>query len=229
MVPCSLRAVVLEVTACLERAGQGSQIRDLLKEIISLNIPDRRPTDSGGCVPTHSELLSSAISSISDTRFSDLKSALVDAKNQLFWRVDDGGFYAEGADVGEGYKNGNMHTLLIGPRDSLIAHSGLLLGLFLLAPNTLYRDHKHLAPEFYLPLTGPSGWRFDLGDWQDCDAGTLIYNEPNRVHATRVYEVPFLAIFAWTRDISSACRVVFSDDWAAVEADLKGSTEIRNR
>jgi hypothetical protein len=37
------------------------------------------------------------------------------------------------------------------------------LGLFLIAPHVLYRDHHHAAPELYAPLTGPHGWRFGPG------------------------------------------------------------------
>ncbi len=173
-----------------------------------------------GCIPTHSDLLNAAIASMPDDKFSGLKSALATDKQHLHWRVDEGRYYAEGADVGAGYKEGNMHALLIGSENCPIKAEDFLLGFFLLAPRTLYRDHSHLAPELYLPLTGPHGWRFDQGDWEDFEAGQAIYNAPGVVHATRVYDIPFLALFAWTRDIGSACRVVPTDDWPEVEAEL---------
>ncbi len=40
------------------------------------------------------------------------------------------------------------------------------MGLFVIAPHVLYRDHAHAAPELYLPLTGPHGWRFAPGPAQ---------------------------------------------------------------
>ena len=139
---------------------------------------------------------------------------------ELQWRVDEGGFYAKGSDVGDGYRRGNLHALLVGPEDCPFVANDFLLGFFLLSPKTLYRDHKHLAPEIYVPLTGPSGWRFDQGAWKDHTAGSAIYNPPNLVHATRVYETPFLALFAWSQDIGSACEVVFAGDWENVEKEL---------
>ena len=185
---------------------------DLAANIIS------RPQSS---IPDHHDLLNRAINEISNAQFATLKSALSAAKDELHWKIDDGGYYKIGADVGEGYKSGNMHALLIGPENALIESKDFLLGLFLLAPWTLYRDHKHRAPEIYIPLTGPSGWRFELGAWEDHPAGSKIINAPEVVHATRVYETPFLAIFAWTHDIDCICSVVDTDDWQEIEEQLE--------
>ena len=171
-------------------------------------------------VPQHEMLLCSAFSKMPDTPFFELKSALMAGYTELQWRVDAGGFYAKGADVGEGYRRGNLHALLVGPEGCPFVANDFLLGFFLLSPNTLYRDHKHLAPELYIPLTGPSGWRFDQGAWEDHTAGSAIYNAPNIVHAKRVYETPFLALFGWSQDIGSACEVVFAGDWKNVEKEL---------
>ncbi|MFT4152175.1 MAG: dimethylsulfonioproprionate lyase family protein, partial [Paracoccaceae bacterium] len=48
---------------------------------------------------------------------------------------------------------------VIGPGAPLPA-ADFSLGVFLIAPDVLYRDHAHPAPELYAPLTGPHGWRF---------------------------------------------------------------------
>lgn len=170
-----------------------------------------------GHMPTHHGLLDDAIAAIDAPGLQNLKSALLAARDHLRWKVDDGGYYAAGDDVGEGYRSGNMHSLLVGPQDALVHSTEHLLGLFLLAPWTLYRDHKHLASEIYIPLTGPSGWRFGLRAWVDHLAGSRILNAPNVVHATRVYDRPFLALFAWTSYISSKCSVVVAGDWAETE------------
>lgn len=173
-----------------------------------------------GQVPTHRLLLDDAIAAIDSPQLQNLKSSLLLAKDHLQWKVDDGGYYDAGDDVGDGYRSGNMHSLLLGPQDAFVHSSEHLLGLFLLAPWTHYRDHKHLAPEIYVPLTGPSAWRFDLKEWVDHPAGSTILNPPNMVHATRVYDRPFLALFAWTSQITSRCSVVRASDWAETESFL---------
>ena len=95
------------------------------------------------------------------------------------------------------------------------------LGLFLIAPKTLYRDHRHPAPELYVPLTGPHEWRFGVREsWMEMGAHTPIWNDSMQIHATLVRDVPFLALFAWTRDVTADASVVPADDWAEIEATL---------
>ena len=217
----SIQRICLEAKSTFELAcGDNPVFFDLLK---FLNTQDFHVEDINAFtsdVPQHETLLCSAVSKIPDTPFFKLKSALMAGYTELQWRIDEGEFYAKGADVGDGYRRGNLHALLVGPEDCPFVANDFLFGFFFLSPHTLYRDHKHLAPELYVPLTGPSGWRFDQGAWEDHTAGSAIYNAPNIVHATRVYETPFLALFGWSQDIGSACEVVFADDWEKIEATL---------
>ncbi len=92
------------------------------------------------------------------------------------------------------------------------------LGLFLIAPGTLYRDHRHPAPELYAPLTGPHFWRFRP------DAPLLpkpahrpVWNDPLQPHATKVGAVPFLCLFVWTRDVNLPAEVLPASDWPDIE------------
>ena len=102
-----------------------------------------------------------------------------------------------------------------------IAADDFELGLFLIAPKTLYRDHCHRAPELYVPLTGPHEWRFGTGkSWTEYEAHTPIWNEPMQVHATLVRDLPFLSLFAWTKDVDAEASVTLSPDWADIEAVL---------
>ena len=95
------------------------------------------------------------------------------------------------------------------------------LGLFLILPRTLYRDHRHLAPELYAPLTGPHDWRFGPHDsWKTQPAHQPVWNEPDRVHAVRVGETPFLCIYGWTKDVGAIAELVPAGDWADIEAQL---------
>lgn len=213
--------VLLEAGKCLNGfRDKDPNIDGIVKATLSNDCSSAGFSKLKGHIPTHRGILEAAISKIGDDQFSELKTALAAAKDHLHWRIDEGEYYAPTADVGDGYKTGNLHTLLVGPENAVVQSNDFLLGFFLLAPWTLYRDHKHLAPEVYVPLTGPSGWRFGLGEWQEHKAGSKIYNAPNIVHATRVYETPFLALFAWTRDIACICEVVNAQNWLETEQQL---------
>ena len=167
------------------------------------------------------ELLSQSLASITEPSLQPIAQILRRAHNALTWRVDYGLFYPKEADVGEGYLNGNMHTELIGPNGCVYRDDDFSLGIFMLSPATLYRDHDHAAPELYLNLTGPCGWRFNQGNWQDFDAGSIIWNPNGLAHAMRAYEQPFLSVYSWTENVNSLCRVVPTNDWQKIEAQLK--------
>lgn len=92
-------------------------------------------------------------------------------------------------------------------------------GLFLIAPDVLYRDHCHKAPELYAPLTGPHGWRF--GPDQPLmikQAHDPVWNDPYAPHLTKVGPLPFLSLFCWTRDTTAIADVIPALDWAELEA-----------
>ena len=82
------------------------------------------------------------------------------------------------------------------------------------------RQHKHDASELYLNLTDKSGWRFELGEWKDYPAGSFIWNAPRERHAARVYEQPFISVFAWLENVNSPCQVLHFDDWDEIEQSL---------
>ncbi|MBK8159066.1 MAG: hypothetical protein IPK59_09975 [Rhodospirillaceae bacterium] len=93
------------------------------------------------------------------------------------------------------------------------------LGFLLIQPHTLYRDHHHAASELYVPLTGPSRWRFGADTpWSSVDAHQPIWNEPNAVHATLVGETPLLCLYAWTENVLAPAFVDRAKDWVTIEA-----------
>jgi len=92
------------------------------------------------------------------------------------------------------------------------------LGLFLIAPGVLYRDHCHPAPELYAPLTGPHDWRFGPGrPLIRKEAHAPVWNPAHQPHLTRVGTVPFLCLFVWTGDVNKPAAVIDADDWAMLE------------
>ena len=168
----------------------------------------------------HRTLLNEAIEHMQAPGLLALQKAVREAVDDLVWAEDQMKYYAPDADVGAGYRDGNLHTLLIGPGACGFTHADFTLGLFLLHPRTLYRDHAHPAPETYLNLSPRSGWRFGEGDWRDLGPGSLVFNAPMAPHATRSYAQPFFSVFSWLEDIRDPCVVLPRDDWTEIERAL---------
>ena len=120
--------------------------------------------------------------------------------------------------IGAAFAEGHAFASLIGA-EAPIAAADFDAGLFLIAPDILYRDHRHPAPELYLPLTGPHGWRF--GPDRPLivkPAHEPVWNDPMQPHLTKVGPLPFLCLYGWTRDANAPAEVVPASDWAALEA-----------
>ena len=149
-----------------------------------------------------------------------LAGAIDDSKHLIQWNRDLGQFYEKDADVGDSYRNRNMNCILIGSQNGFFHSDKLIMGLFFLQPYTFYRDHDHAASEMYFNLTGPNGFRFDVNGWSDYPADSIVWNTPWLPHATRVYDVPLLTVFAWVENVDCLCRVVHTDDWVQLENEL---------
>lgn len=120
-------------------------------------------------------------------------------------------------EIGEAFATSHAFASILG-EDAPFAAKDFDLGLFLIAPHTLYRDHQHAAPELYAPLTGPHGWRFGPGTALTVKpAHTPVWNPPFRPHLTKVGPVPFLALFVWTRDVNETAAVLPAEDWSTLE------------
>ena len=168
----------------------------------------------------HDEVLKNAIAGICAPELHEIARCLKAAKDDLVWREDNAQFYPQDVDLGEGYTKCNLHTMLIGPDACGYHQPDFCLGIFMLGPRTLYRDHNHDAPELYLNLSEKSGWRFGARDWRDYPAGSLIWNAAGVPHAIRVYDQPFISVFVWLENVNSRCNVIHFDDWAEIELDL---------
>ncbi len=201
--------------------AQGPGVEALLSKLDQMDLELRNVADKPPQGTRHDAILGKAISGITATPLSEIANTLSTARKHLVWREDDGLYYKEDADPGNGYRNCNLHSLLIGPDACGFQQEDFTLGLFMLGPRTLYRDHRHAAPELYINLSDRSGWRFHGDDWQDYPAGSIIWNASNEQHATRVYNEPFISVFAWLENIHSLCEVVAKKDWAAIESSLQ--------
>ncbi|NGM45194.1 hypothetical protein G5B31_06555 [Rhodobacter sp. SGA-6-6] len=120
--------------------------------------------------------------------------------------------------IGAAFLRGHAFCSILGEGGPIPARD-FDLGLFLIAPHLLYRDHAHAAPELYAPLTGPHGWRFGPGrPLVAKPAHRPVWNPPNRPHLTKVGPVPFLCLYGWTRDIWQPASVLPAADWPELEA-----------
>ena len=141
--------------------------------------------------------------------------AIADASAHLGWITYDG--YPRDK-IGAAFATGHAYAPLIGA-DAPIPAQDFDLGLFLIAPHILYRDHHHAAPELYAPLTGPHGWRFGPNAPLIVKpAHEPVWNPPDRPHLTKVGPVPFLCIYAWTRDANAPTHLIPAHDWPVLEA-----------
>lgn len=159
--------------------------------------------------------LAQALATISSSNIVRLGKSLSQAK--LHWETYNA--YASET-IGAHFLNRHAYTSLIAGLDPEWRWD-FDLGFLLIAPNTFYRDHHHVAPELYLPLTGPSDWRFGTcSPWVQKQAGEVIWNPPNQIHAVLVHDVPLLCLYAWTEQVRVPAKVDFSKDWKDIEASL---------
>ena len=216
-----IKALIQSIVTYLQAHRAATRGVDLtLDKLAAMDLKGERLIDLPPQGTRHDEVLKNAIAGIVAPELQEIARCLKAAKDDLIWREDNAQFYPPGAELGEGYTKCNLHTLLIGPDACGRHHPDFSLGIFMLGPRTLYRDHNHDAPELYLNLSEKSGWRFGTRDWQDYSAGSLIWNAAGDPHATRVYEQPFISVFVWLENVNSPCNVIHFDDWAEIEQDL---------
>ena len=216
-----IQALIYSVISYLN-AHKGCMIGvdSTLDKLAGMNLSDERLIDIPSRSTRHDETLRKAITGIVAPELVEIAMCLKAAKDDLDWREDNAQFYQQGADLGKGYTRCNLHTLLIGSNACGHYHPDFSLGIFMLGPRTLYRDHNHEAPELYINLSKNSGWRFGTSDWKDYPAGSLIWNPSGAPHATRVYEQPFISVFVWLENVNSRCNLVHCDDWEEIEHEL---------
>lgn len=221
------RAVV-ELLAALEdallRHGRSEAVNTLLMKMRALRAAQPQVQSLSPHMPDHLCIDFRGVYDHLPSSLFTVSSALKEAEPHLYWKADDAsgaGYYQSGEDIGESYAQGNMCCPLIGPTGSFIESEDLLFVLFFLKPKTLYRDHCHKASEVYFNLTGPAGFRLDDRDWSDRPGDSVIWNRSWSVHATRVYQMPFLAAVAWIADIDSTIQVTARDDWHVLETELQ--------
>lgn len=141
-----------------------------------------------------------------------LAGAIAAAAPHLAWRAD------ERAEGGAGFAQGHAYVSLLGQDQSSIPAEGFDFGLFLMAPHVLYRDHARAAAELSAPLTGPHGWRFGAGRPLVIKPAHLpVWTPAHQPHLTKVGPLPYLGLYARTRDVMAPAHVIAAQDWPELE------------
>ena len=222
-----LQTLIGSIRSKLAELGDVSRERRLLiQKIDNVNIEQTTLSQSSNIQSEHEEMLRTAIEEATDPSILDIVRDIKACLSDVNWKQDKSEFYPTGSEVGKRYTESNLHAQLIGPDGSVAKSEDFMLGVFILGPWTLYRDHSHIAPEFYLNLSNKSDWRFNFGPWQRYGAGSLIWNPSKQIHATKVSDKPFLSIFAWLGHVKCFCKVHQSRDHSQIEQQLLQSFEM---
>jgi len=88
----------------------------------------------------------------------------------------------------------HANAMVVGP-GGLEEREDVWIGITLMAPETLYPNHRHPPEEVYVALTD-GGWWKEGHDWSWPGPGGLIYNEPGITHAMQSRKDPMLAIWS---------------------------------
>jgi len=120
-----------------------------------------------------------------------LHSAAQNAFGQVRWTE----FYEED-DWSKSFLDSFANGEGIGP-DGRLQHNEIILGLFILGPNTTYPEHAHPAEEFYLVLSGNPEFKVGSNNFELQKAGSIVLHHSNISHAIRTASEPFYAIYGW--------------------------------
>jgi hypothetical protein len=99
-------------------------------------------------------------------------------------------------DFGERFLDNYGWVELFGKRGHF-ANDNVAAGLLVLGPDVLYPDHRHVAEELYVPLTGGTQWRKGEGGFVERAAGEVIHHPSNVSHAMRTGAEPLIALYLW--------------------------------
>ena len=209
----TIKNLICEIIKYLENNQMDKGDKEISKYLKNIPLESKNFNELDSNNPPKKNALLKALDTINSPSLISIKETINLSLESLRWNIDNGLYYDKDCDIGDDYLYGNMNTELIGPVNGHFKSKELKLGLFLLEPKIFYKDHKHEAPELYINLTPGTKWRFNDSDWKSKPAGSIIYNEPYKVHAMRVGKEPFLSVWCWPENSSKKCILVPKNDW----------------
>ena len=147
--------------------------------------------------------LPKAIDAARGTPLAEIAAALVEVEPSLRWRQNPN--YTT-ATIGDTFLERYGYVELVG-RNCPWRSDNFAVGFLLLGLGAHYPVHHHPAREVYHVVAGTSEWWRSERDWTAASPGAAIYHAPNVKHATRVLDVPLLAIYCWQGDTGTAAQL----------------------
>ena len=209
----TIKNLICEIIKYLENNQLNKGDKEITYYLKNIPLESKNFTKLDSNNPPKKNALLKALDTINNPSLFSIKETINLSLESLRWNIDNGLYYDKDCEIGNDYLFGNMNTELIGPVNGHFKSKELKLGLFLLEPKIFYKDHKHEAPELYINLTSGTKWRFSNSEWKSKSAGSIIYNEPYKVHAMKVGKEPFLSVWCWPKNSSKKCTLVPKNDW----------------
>ena len=144
--------------------------------------------------------LTNAIDAARGTPLAEIAAAFAEIEPSLRWRQNPN--YTT-ATIGDAFLQRYGYVELVG-RNCPWHSENIAVGFLLLGLGAHYPVHHHPAREVYHVVAGTSEWWRRERDWTAEPAGAAIYHAPNIEHATRVLDVPLLALYCWQGDTGTA-------------------------
>ena len=213
----TIKNLICEIIKYLENNQLNKGDKEISKYLKNIPLESKNFNELDSNNPPKKNALLKALETINNPSLISIKETINFSLESLRWNIDNGLYYDKDCDIGNDYLCGNMNTELIGPVNGHFKSKELKLGLFILEPKIFYKDHKHEAPELYINLTSGTKWRFNNSEWKSKSAGSIIYNEPYKVHAMKVGKEPFLSVWCWPKNSSKKCMLVPKNDWFELE------------
>lgn len=175
------RAIVARAAPRGPETRAASKICDALSSITAL-MPDAVPARLPAC-----EHFAAAIATAKHgpADIAQLADSLVALEPRLTWYQRPG--------AAQPFKDQHANAMIVGPRGLEQRHD-VQIGVSLMAPGSVYPDHRHLPEEVYVVLS-PGFWRQESRAWHEPGVGGLVYNPPDIIHAMRAVTAPLLAIW----------------------------------
>jgi quercetin dioxygenase-like cupin family protein len=130
----------------------------------------------------------------------DLRGAVADMAAGLHWKTGPNPPW-HGA-----FARRHAYCEVVGPT-ARIPSDRLLVGLFMMAPDTHYPPHEHTATELYLPLSGPVKFGLDFKPPRTRAPGRFVTIASGRPHAIETFAETILMAWAWLGEIDGPYRV----------------------
>lgn len=147
--------------------------------------------------------LRNAIDAARGTPLAEIATDFAKIEPSLRWRQNPN--YTT-ATIGDEFLQRYGYVELVG-RNCPWHSDNIAVGFLLLGPGAHYPVHHHPAREVYHVVAGASEWWRSERDWTAEPPGAAIYHAPNVKHATRVLDVPLLALYCWQGDTGIAAQL----------------------